>query len=253
MFLWALPAIAFLGTWCAWAQPVLRTTDPVVNGASYANSIAPGSIFVVFGTNLAGDAILQAPSLPLQTALGGVSIRFTPAAGGAPIDALMVYTTKNQIAGLLPSSTAAGTYNVTVTYNSQTSAPGVAEVTARSVGIVTADSSGAGQAQAQIYYSATKWSLNRFATTKLGSFDTAVAHPGEVMVLWLTGLGADASSDLNGGTAGDRTQRPQSASCWEAKSMCLLFPAGHPACPVLTRSISPYPRTLRPVARFPFR
>jgi uncharacterized protein (TIGR03437 family) len=200
-----LSAALILGAAVAWGQPRLRSNDPVVHGASYSNLIAPGSIFVVFGTSLAGEGVVLAPALPLTTALGGVSIRFTPVAGGAAIDCLMVYTTRNQIAGLLPSSTAPGDYNVTVTYNNQTSAPGRARVVARSIGIVSADASGGGQAQAQIFYSAADWSLNRFTSGRLGNFTTAVAHPGEAMVLWATGLGADAASDLNGGTSGDRT------------------------------------------------
>lgn len=189
----------------ALAQPRLRAENPVVNGASYSPLIAPGSIFVVFGTSLAGEAVVLAPSLPLGTSLGGVSIRFSPAGGGAAIDALMVYTTRNQIAGLLPSSAAPGDYNVTVTYNNQTSAPGRARVIARNIGIVTADASGSGQAQAQIYYSPTEWALNRYALGRLGQFNTAVARPGETLVLWGTGLGADAASDRQGGTGGDQT------------------------------------------------
>ncbi len=199
-------ALLLLSTALAWAQPQLRSEDPVVNGASYSNLIAPGSIFVVFGTNLAGESVVLAPSLPLTTTLGGVSIRFTPVAGGAPIDCYMVYTTRNQIAGLLPSSAAPGDYNVTVTYNNQTSAPGRARVVARSIGIVTADASGAGQAQAQVFPpGSAEWTLNRFAAGRLGSFVTGVAHPGDRIDLWGTGLGADAASDPTGGTSGDRT------------------------------------------------
>jgi len=191
------------------AQPRLRSENPVVNGASYSPLIAPGSIFVVFGTNLAGADVVLAPRLPLETTLAGVSIRFTPRGGGAPIDCFMVYTTQNQIAGLLPSTAAPGEYNVTVTYNNQTSAPGLARVIARSVGIVSADASGGGQAQAQIYYTATQWALNRFSLGRLGPYDTAVARPGETLVLWGTGLGADAASDREGGTGGDRTSAAQ--------------------------------------------
>jgi uncharacterized protein (TIGR03437 family) len=190
----------------AWAQPQLRQENPVVNGASYSNLIAPGSIFVVFGTNLAGESVVLAPSLPLTTALGGVSIRFTPVGGGAPIDCYMVYTTRNQIAGLLPSSAAPGDYNVTVTYNNQTSAPGRARVVARSIGVVSADSSGAGQAQAQVFPPGSRdWTLNRFTSGRLANFITGVAHPGDRIDLWGTGLGADAASDPTGGTSGDRT------------------------------------------------
>jgi uncharacterized protein (TIGR03437 family) len=191
------------------AQPVLRSTDPVVNGASYANTIAPGSIFVVFGTNLAGDAVVLAPSLPLQaTPLGGVSIRFTSVGDSSTVDALMVYTTKNQVAGLLPSSTAPGDYDVRVTYNGQTSAPGRVKVVERSFGIVSADSSGSGQAQAQDYRSATEWDLNRYAKGMLANLTTSPAGPGHVIVLWGTGLGADLASD-SGGTSGDRTASAQ--------------------------------------------
>jgi uncharacterized protein (TIGR03437 family) len=203
MKIWA--AAFLLSAAVVWGQPRLRPEAPVVNGASYSNLIAPGSIFVVFGANLAAEGVVLAPALPLTTALGGVSIRFTPAAGGAPIDCLMVYTTRNQIAGLLPSTAEPGDYEVTVTYNSQTSAPGLARVAARSIGIVSADASGGGQAQAQIFYSATDWSLNRFASGRLGNFTTAAAHPGEAMVLWATGLGADSASDQGGRTSGDRT------------------------------------------------
>lgn len=196
---------ALLSVTAASAQPVLRATDPVVNGGSYANAIAPGSIFVIFGTNLAGDAVALAPGLPYPATLAGVSVRFAPAAGGAAADALMVYTTKNQIAGLLPSSAAPGDYNVTVTYNGQTSAPGKAKVLARSLGIVTANGGGTGQAQAQNYRSSIEWDLNRYAKGNLGSFTTAPATPGQALVLWGTGLGADTASDRTGGTSVDLT------------------------------------------------
>jgi uncharacterized protein (TIGR03437 family) len=192
------------------AQPQLRSENPVVNGASYSNLIAPGSIFVVFGTNLAGESVVLAPSLPLTTTLGGVSIRFTPVGGGAPIDCYMVYTTRNQIAGLLPSSAAPGDYNVTVTYNNQTSPPGRARVVARSIGIVSADASGGGQAQAQVFPPNSRdWTLNRYTGGRLGNFILGVAHPGDRIDLWGTGLGADAASDPTGGTSGDRTLAAQ--------------------------------------------
>lgn len=201
----AVPLLA-LSAALASAQPQLRSENPVVNGASYSNLIAPGSIFVVFGTNLAGESVVLAPSLPLTTTLGGVSIRFTPVAGGAAIDCYMVYTTRNQIAGLLPSSATPGDYNVTVTYNNQTSAPGRARVVARSIGIVSADASGAGQAQAQVFPpGSAAWTLNRFTGGRLANFTLGVAHPGDRIDLWGTGLGADPASDPTGGTSGDRT------------------------------------------------
>ncbi len=187
------------------AQPVLRPSNPVGNAGSYDTKIAQGSIFVVLGTNLGGDTVVLNSALPIKTNLGNASIRLTPVSGGAAVDAFMIYTTKNQLAGLLPSSTPIGDYNLTVTYNGSTSAPGRVTVNAQGFGIVTADSSGSGQAQAQEFRSSTAFDLNRFTTGALGSFSVAPARPGQVIVLYGTGLGADAQSDSTGGTSGDKT------------------------------------------------
>src|SRR6185436_16453778 len=127
----------------ATAQPVI-TAGGVVNGASYLPGIAPGSIFVIKGSGLGPATLLQASSLPYLTSLSNTSITFTPVAGGAPIQALMVYTWDAQLAALLPSSAAPGEYNVTVSYNGVTSAPAAATVVARNFGFVTQASSGAG-------------------------------------------------------------------------------------------------------------
>lgn len=168
----------------AWAQP--RVTQ-VSNSASYDALIAPGSIFVAFGTGLGPAAIVQAPSLPLATTLGGTSIRFTPASGGgASVDAFMVYTLATQVSGILPSTAPPGVYNVTVTYNGQTSAGFRATVTARSFGMFTLPSSGSGPAVLQNAVSATELVVNQF---------TAPAWPGQVMILYGTGLGAVQVAD----------------------------------------------------------
>lgn len=189
----------------SWGQPVLRIKNPIGNAGSYAPSIAQGSIFVVIGTNLGGSALVQNAALPLRPTLGDASIRLTPVAGGAAVDAYMIYSTRNQLAGLLPSTAAVGDYNLTVTYNGQTSTAARVAVAAEGFGIVSADSSGAGQAQAQTYRSATSVDLNRPATGQLGAFTIAPARPGQVMVLWGSGLGADELSDSAGGTSGDKT------------------------------------------------
>ena len=189
----------------SWGQPALRVVNPAGNAASYATGIAQGSIFVVIGTDLGGPDLVQNAALPVGTALGNASIRLAPVSGGATVDAYMIYTTQNQLAGLLPSTAAAGDYDLTVTYNGQTSGAARVTVVAAAFGIVSVDSSGTGQAQAQEYRSATAADLNRPASGVLGSFTLAPARPGQVMVLWGTGLGADAQSDPAGGTSGDKT------------------------------------------------
>ena len=199
----ALAALSNAAT--SWGQPVLRAANPVGNASSYATSIAQGSIFVVIGTNLGSATLVQNTALPFRTTLSNASIRLTPVSGGAAVDAYMVYTTQNQLAGLLPSTAALGGYDMAVTYNGQTSGAARVTLVAAAFGIVSADSSGGGQAQAQQYRSAAAIDLNRPATGTLGTFTLAPARPGQVMVLWGTGLGADALSDSDGLSSGDQT------------------------------------------------
>jgi hypothetical protein len=58
---------------------------------------------------------------------------------------------------------------------------------------------------AQGFRTATEWDLNRFARGTLGPYTTAPSNPGQVVVLWATGLGADSASDSTGQTGGDQT------------------------------------------------
>jgi uncharacterized protein (TIGR03437 family) len=183
------------------AQPVIRTTNGVVNASSYLPGVARGSWFVVFGTGLGPGAISIQESLPYLPALSETSVTFTPAGGGAPVSALMYYTLATQVAGLLPSSTPAGVYNVTVTYNNQTSNAVSVNVVDRNFGFATQASNGLGPAQAT--YGG--HNLNRFTTSTLGPWSLQPAYPGEVMVLWGTGIGPDPASDITGGSSGDQT------------------------------------------------
>lgn len=199
--------LAFVSAGVSQAQPVVIA--PVViaieNGASYSTDIAAGSIFILRGSSLSDPGFIQAAALPLETSLQGVSIRFLPVGGGPPLDALMIYLYNvggvNQLAGLLPSSAAPGDYDVVATRSGQASAALRASVVPRNPGIVSANSSGSGQAQA----TTADYELIRFARGELGGFAIRPVSPGDAVVLWVTGLGADSLSDLSGGTAGDVT------------------------------------------------
>ena len=91
-----------------------------------------------------GPSAIQIATAPnYSTTFGGTSISFTPVAGGSAIPAKIVYTLAGQVAGLLPSSIAPGTYAVRVTYNGLTSAPQNVTVVARSFGIAAAILGGA--------------------------------------------------------------------------------------------------------------
>lgn len=94
--------------------------------------IAQGSIFVIFGANLAPvSSGLQ--GLPLQTTLDGISVQI--AVGGATTQALLYYVAPNQIGGVLPSATPVGSGQITVTVSGQASDPARITVVQSAFGI----------------------------------------------------------------------------------------------------------------------
>ncbi|MGD0773026.1 MAG: hypothetical protein ABSC05_09420 [Candidatus Solibacter sp.] len=197
--------LALLVPSLAQAQPAIRATNGVVNASSELPDVARGSWFVIFGTGLGPATISVQNGSPYPAVLSGTSVTFTPASGGTPVSALMYYTLATQVAGMLPSSTPAGAYNVKVAYNGQTSAASPVNVVERNFGYATQASNGQGPAQAT--YGG--YDLNRFTTSTLGQWSLRPAKAGDGMVLWGTGLGADPASDANGGTSGDQTAAAQ--------------------------------------------
>ena len=178
----ALFCLAAIGS--AWAQPTLTG---VTNAANYSTGIAQGSIFVAFGTNMGPASIVQASAFPVPTTLAGTSMRFTPVAGGTFYDALIAYTLAGQIAGIVPSQTPVGDYNVTVTYNNSTSAPLRVAVVSRNFALVSLAGSGTGPAVIQNFVAgATVLPINQF---------TAPARPGQTLILYGTGMGPIAARD----------------------------------------------------------
>jgi uncharacterized protein (TIGR03437 family) len=163
-----------------------------VNSASYritgsvGAGIAQGSIFTVFGTGLGPDPWATASSFPLKTSLGGTSVTVT--VNGTSTAAFIYFTYASQVSAILPSSTPIGTGTVTVTYNGQPSASAPIQVVASAFGIYTFSSMGSGQAVAT--------NANYQSNSIIQTF-----HPGDVGVLWGTGLGAIASSDADAAPA----------------------------------------------------
>lgn len=187
--------------------PVI-SSNGIVNATGYQNKLAPDTVFVIFGSAMGPASLAAATGPNYPTALAGTSVTFTPAAGGNPIDARMVYSVAGQVAGLLPSSITPGTYSVRVTYNTLASAPQSVTVVSRSFGIATANSAGSGTAQATIGNINGGVSLVRFTSGSVAfgghNWTLSPAHPGDTLVLWGTGGGADAAND-SGGTSGDQT------------------------------------------------
>ncbi len=130
----------------AMAQPSI---DRVQNNYSYLlpaqpnYGIAPGSIFIVAGTDLA-NTTTALQNVPLQYSLDGVSSAIT--VNGTTTQMIMYYVTPGQIGGILPSTTPVGDGTITVTNNGQTSAPFPIKVLASAFGTLTLDGSGSGLA-----------------------------------------------------------------------------------------------------------
>ena len=173
------------------------TISAVQDAASNTPNIAQGSIFIVKGSNLSASGYTPfAPPRPTTSA--GVKVTFTPVAGGAGTDAYLVYLYNqggvNQIACILPSTVAVGSYNVTVT-NGTASTPVVAQVVANKIGLFTQDSSGSGLASVQNYISATTVDLNRLTTGSVSGITISPAKPGQAVIAYGTGLGGYAAGD----------------------------------------------------------
>ena len=190
-----LAALVFLSAALGLAQPVVSA---VQNNYSYIPpgvpqyGIAQGSIFVVFGTGLA-NASTGLQSIPLKTTLEGVSAAVS--VGGVTRAAILYYVTPTQIAGILPSSTPVGTGTITVTNNGRASAPAPITVVQSAFGTLTLDGSGTGPAA--VFNAA-----NQF----LGP--TNATHPGDVIVLYGTGVGPTPGDETGSQTQTNLTAVP---------------------------------------------
>jgi len=171
----------------------------VVDAAAYTANIAQGSVFVVKGTNLCPAGTVYGTVPYSNGALNGVTVTFTPAGGGAAVNAYMVYTyaagSVTQLAAILPSTVPTGNYNVTVTNGGTVGNSFAATVVAHKFGIISVNGSGSGRAVTQNYISATQYDLGRYTTGTLSGFTYSPAHPGQIIVIWGTGLGPITSPD----------------------------------------------------------
>ncbi|MBI4444033.1 MAG: hypothetical protein HY649_11760 [Acidobacteria bacterium] len=184
----------------AHAQQPSIASDGIRNGASYALSglpnagIAQGSIFIVFGQNMGPASLVQVSSFPLPTSQGlaGTSVKVT--VGGTTVDAIMLYTLAGQVAAVLPSNTPLGSGTVTVTYNNQTSNSAPVTVVRNSFGTFTLNQAGSGPGVIQNYNSAADAPFNTV---------TEAARPGQVVILWGTGLGPVSGNEAGQALPGD--------------------------------------------------
>ena len=161
---------------------IVVTVNPNIaaslDGAGFATSLAPGTIFSIFGTDLAPktDGWLGAPA---PTSLGGISVkignRYAP----------LFYVSPTQINGMVPYEVSG---NVTATIEAGPGAAGNSpsvSLAATTPGIFSAESSGKGQGAIL-----NGGDLFASLTAPTGAFPGS--HPakaGDVIVIYASGLG----------------------------------------------------------------
>ncbi|HWB83272.1 MAG TPA: hypothetical protein VG675_03970 [Bryobacteraceae bacterium] len=169
--------------------------DPSLpNGA-----IAEGAIAVIQGINLGPITLSVASNAFQSTTLSGTSVSVTVA--GTTVAGLMYYTSATAVAFLLPSNTPIGSGTITVTYNGEAGPASPVRVSPSSPGIftVTSDGQGAGIVTYADYslVSSTKASNCGGVYTTCGA-----ANPGDVLIIWATGLGPINGTDASGAGLG---------------------------------------------------
>ncbi len=171
----------------AQSGPALPTVAAVVN--NYSNilpgapnyGIAPGSLIVIYGSNLADPGSsaspLQDPSKALPQTLNGSSVSLT--VGSTTVHPAFYYAIPTQLAVVIPSSTSVGTGTITVSYGGQTSAPLPITIVPSAFGF---------DYYQGILATATDNNDYHLITT------TKAAYPGETIDFWGSGDGADTSN-----------------------------------------------------------
>jgi uncharacterized protein (TIGR03437 family) len=174
----AAPAITGVYNAGSWIPPSLPNSG-----------VAQGAYFTVTGSGLGPSTLLVAPSYPLPTTqgLGGTVVQVK--VGAVTQTCIMYYTSATQVSGIVPSATPVGSGTLTISYQGG-SASATIQVVAASFGMFTLNSGGTGPA------SITDVSYNPITMIH-------VAHPGDTLVLWGTGLGA---------VTGDETEPPTPAN-----------------------------------------
>jgi uncharacterized protein (TIGR03437 family) len=198
--------LALLMGWGVHASSMNGTSGtPVVavvqDAASDTVSIAQGSYFSVYGSNLAPFTI-GTTAFPRPTSTNGVKVTVTPASGGNGTDAYLVWVGPGQINAILPSTVPAGASDVTVT-NGTVSSPFAVQVVASKMALFTQDQTGAGLAVLQNYIPPTEYDVNRLTTGTFSGVPTSPAKPGQTLVAWGTGLGPYAAADNAAGVYHD--------------------------------------------------
>ncbi len=223
----------------------------VVNSGSYAPSplpnsgVAPGSLVVIFGSNMGPASLTFAAGYPWPTSLSGTSFQVT--VSGQTVNLPVYYTSATQAAGLLPSNTPVGAGTITVTYQGTTSATAPITVVQNNVGIYAWNQAGTG-AGIVTFPDYSLVTPARDANAGGPYTNGGAANAGDTLILWTTGLGPVSGNETAGPLPGDMinlpvkvwvggvaaavTYRGRSGCCVGEDQIVFVVPAGPAGCAV---------------------
>ena len=193
----ALCAFSLVQSALAVAQTPFVNPDGVVDAASFAAPVVPGSLVSIFGSNLASGTAF-AGAIPLPLALGNVSVTFNN------FTAPLLYVSAQQINAQLPWEVpSTGPVTVVVTNGTSASAPQTVQVDPFSPGLFTIGG----------YAVAVNPDGSLAAPT--GAIPGVASHPatpGDSLVLYGSGFGAvnppATTGNNSAGTLRDTTTTP---------------------------------------------
>jgi uncharacterized protein (TIGR03437 family) len=164
---------------------ILNNSSTIPNGFSNSG-VAPSTLIVIKGTGMAdpaAQAVLQDSSQGLPSTLNGASVSVS--AGGKTYPLGIYYAIATQIAAVLPAAVPVGPATLTVSYNGTPSSAASFNVVPSAFGISNYSGNTA-VVQDPVLAAAGDPNLGLLIPTRSGK-------PGEVVVIWGTGLGGDPS------------------------------------------------------------
>ncbi len=223
---WVFCSLLFIGGLSAtgYAAPQLQQ-GAIVNAASFAvdgspsSGIARGSLFTVFGVDIGPTQAVRADAFPLPLDLGGVSIKIS--AGGNQYDAVVLFAINSQVSAILPSAVPAGQASLVLTYNGQASNAITFQVVNRQVGVFSRTQNGNGLAVLQNFISPANQPVNTLNQS---------AQPGQVVILWGTGLGASLNGDDRNAPAPGNVAPPDEVKVFVGGKEAVVEYAGRSGC-----------------------
>ena len=137
-------------------------------------------MFAVFGLAMGPAQLVIVDAFPLLTELAGTSVQVT--VNGVTVDCFMIFTSAGQLAAVLPSNTPLGQGTITVAFNGQRSEPAEMLVVESAIGIFAIRQDGHGPG----IVTDVNFRPNSLTYTFTG---------GQIVIAWVTGLGARSSDE----------------------------------------------------------